>query len=64
MTDKKPMKILRLTKGLTQEQAAKALGVSRVTIWKWEAHKGYPSIKKLAQMAELYKAPLDSFLIQ
>lgn len=58
------MRALRINAGLTQEQAAKALGVSRVTIWKWEAHKGYPSIKKLAQMAELYKAPLDSFLIQ
>lgn len=58
------MRALRINAGLTQEQAAKALGVSRVTIWKWEANKGYPSSKKLAQMAELYKAPLDSFLIQ
>lgn len=58
------MRALRTNAGLTAEQAAKALGVSRVTLWKWETNRSYPNTKQLAQMASLYGVPIDSFRIQ
>lgn len=63
MTDKKPMKILRLTKGLTQEQAAESLKVSKRTICFWEKGRTYPTAKQLEAMAELYGCTMNDILI-
>ena len=38
---------LRKNKGLTQEELAEALYVSRTAISKWESGRGYPSIDSL-----------------
>ena len=38
---------LRKKKGLTQEELAKELYVSRTAISKWESGKGYPNIDSL-----------------
>lgn len=58
------MRALRVNAGLTRKAAAEALGVSTVTLWKWETSRSYPNMKKLTEMAALYKVPLDSFLVQ
>ena len=38
---------LRKSRGLTQEELAEALFVSRTAISKWESGRGYPSIDSL-----------------
>ena len=38
---------LRKTRGMTQEELAEALFVSRTAISKWESGRGYPSIDSL-----------------
>ncbi len=48
--------------GLTQEQAAEALGVSRQTISNWETEKTYPDIISVIKMSDLYRISLDSLL--
>lgn len=40
---------LRKAKGLTQEELAEALYVSRTAVSKWESGRGYPSIDSLKE---------------
>ena len=42
---------LRKQKGLTQEQLAEALFVSRTAVSKWESGRGYPNIESLKAIA-------------
>ena len=42
---------LRMNKGLTQDELAEALYVSRTAISKWESGRGYPSIDSLKEIA-------------
>ena len=53
---------LRLQKGLTQEELAKALFVSRTAISKWESGRGYPSIDSLKEISKFFGITLDSLL--
>ena len=48
--------------GLSQEQAAEALGVSRQTISNWENGKSYPDIISVIRMSDLYSVSLDHLL--
>ena len=40
---------LRKSRGLTQEELAQALYVSRTAVSKWESGRGYPSIDIMVQ---------------
>jgi DNA-binding XRE family transcriptional regulator len=54
---------LRIESGFaTQEQAAKALGISRSAIAKWELGQQLPGIKKLKEVARVYKCSVDNLL--
>lgn len=53
---------LRRSRGLTQEQLAAALYVSRTAVSKWEQGKGYPSIDTLKKIAELFSLTVDELL--
>ena len=53
---------LRKNKGLTQEEAAEALYVSRTAISKWESGRGYPSIDSLKEIAKFYSVTIDELL--
>lgn len=48
--------------GLTQEQAAEVLGVSRQTISNWENNKSYPDIISVIKMSNIYSVSLDHLL--
>ena len=48
--------------GLTQEQAAEVLGVSRQTISNWENNKSYPDIVSVIKMSNIYSVSLDHLL--
>lgn len=45
---------LRKQKGLTQEELAKRLYISRTAISKWESGRGYPGIESLKSIAGFF----------
>ncbi len=49
----------RVNAGLTQEEAAKLIGVSKQTINNWESGKTIPGTDKAQVMADLYRMPLQ-----
>jgi transcriptional regulator with XRE-family HTH domain len=51
-------KRVRIEAGFTLKSAAKELGVSVVTLWRWEAGKQTPSIEKIGGLARLYGVPV------
>ena len=53
---------LRKTKGLTQEELAKELYVSRTAISKWESGKGYPNIDSLKEISKFFSVTIDELL--
>ena len=53
---------LRKRKGLTQEELAAGLFVSRTAVSKWESGRGYPSIDSLKSIAKFFSMPLDDLL--
>ncbi len=48
--------------GLSQEEVAEKLGVSRQTISKWETDETIPDIYQSKKMAKLYNVSLDSLI--
>ena len=53
---------LRKQKGLTQEELAEQLYVSRTAISKWESGRGYPNIESLKAIAQFFSITLDELL--
>lgn len=53
---------LRKNKGLTQEELAKELYVSRTAISKWESGRGYPSIDSLKEISKFFSVSIDDLL--
>lgn len=53
---------LRKQKGLTQEELAEVLFVSRTAISKWESGRGYPNIDSLKAIAGFFKVTIDELL--
>ena len=53
---------LRKRKGLTQEELAEALFVSRTAISKWESGRGYPNIESLKAIAKFFGITIDELL--
>lgn len=48
--------------GLSQEEVAEKLGVSRQTISKWETNETVPDIYQSKKMAKLYHIALDDLI--
>ena len=53
---------LRKQKGLTQEELAERLYVSRTAISKWESGRGYPNIESLKAIAKFFSVTVDELL--
>ena len=53
---------LRRQKGLTQEELAEALYVSRAAISKWESGRGYPNIDSLKEISRFFSVTIDDLL--
>ena len=53
---------LRKQKGLTQEELAGILSVSRTAISKWESGRGYPNIDSLKAIAKYFSVTIDQLL--
>lgn len=56
------LRMLRKNKGLTQEELAEILYVSRTAVSKWESGKGYPEINTLRKLAELFQVTVDELI--
>ena len=53
---------LRKQKGLTQEELAGHLYVSRTAVSKWESGRGYPGIDSLKAIAAFFSTTVDALL--
>ena len=53
---------LRKSRGLTQEELAEALFVSRTAISKWESGRGYPNIESLKGISKYFSVTIDDLL--
>ena len=62
MTFKEKLVILRKSKGLTQDEFASAVGVSRQAVYKWESGQSYPEVPKLLEMKVLFTISIDELL--
>lgn len=51
---KMTLKMLRVRDNLTQEVAAKALGISPSTLSKWESGKSFPDVLDINKIENLY----------
>lgn len=53
---------LRKMKGLTQDEFASAVGVSRQAVYKWESGQSYPEVAKLLEIKLLFDISIDDLL--
>ena len=58
------LKQYRLKEGLSQEQLAEKIGVSRQAITKWETKRGLPDVENMIILAELFKLTLDELVLE
>ena len=56
------LQMLRNSRGLTQEELAEKLYVSRTAVSKWESGRGYPSIASLKELASFFNVTLDGLV--
>lgn len=62
MTLGERLKEYRQTEGLSQEQLAESLNVSRQAITKWENDKGLPDIDNLIAISKMMRITLDDIV--
>ena len=62
MTFKEKLVRLRKIKGLTQDEFANAVGVSRQAVYKWESGQSYPEVAKLLEIKVLFEISIDDLL--
>ncbi|MBO7565238.1 MAG: helix-turn-helix transcriptional regulator [Clostridiales bacterium] len=53
---------LRKSKGMSQEQLAEAMGVSRQAVSKWESEQASPDPEKIIAMSEIFGVTTDYLL--
>ena len=53
---------LRKIKGMTQEEFASAVGVTRQAVYKWESGKSYPEVMTLLEIKNLFGISIDDLL--
>ncbi|MGM2510404.1 helix-turn-helix domain-containing protein [Bacillus cereus group sp. BceL035] len=56
------LKKLRESKGFSQGDVAKKIGVTRQAVYKWENDKSYPDIDNLILLSEMYNVTLDELI--
>lgn len=54
---------IRTDRGLTQEQVASRLNVSRQTISNWENNKNLPDLEMVVEISMAYKLSLDQLIL-
>lgn len=62
MTFSEKLKELRNINGLTQEELAEQVFVSRMAVSKWESGRGYPNLDSLKMLAKTFSVSVDDLL--
>ena len=62
MTFSEKLVKLRKIKGITQDEFASAVGVSRQAVYKWESGQSYPEATKLIEIKALFGISIDDLL--
>lgn len=62
MTIGEKIKLLRVSNGITQEELAEKLNVSRSAVAKWETDNGTPEISNLKLISKMFSISLDELL--
>ena len=62
MTFAENVKMLRKQAGMSQEQLAEKLGVSRQAVTKWETGAGIPDIENIMAISALFDISIDNLL--
>ena len=57
------LKEIRKKEGISQEQLAEKIGVSRQAITKWETGKGLHDVENMVIIAEIFKTTIDELLM-
>jgi len=58
MREINPIKLARLTQGMTQLQLARLLGVGEGTISYWETQRCRPTLEHLKKLADILEVPI------
>lgn len=58
------LQLLRKQSGLSQEQLAERLSVSRQAVSKWELDTSMPDTEKVIQISRLFQVSLDDLLLE
>ena len=58
------LKQYRLNKGLSQEQFAEKIGVSRQAITNWETKRGLSDVENMIILTEIFKLALDELVLE
>ena len=53
------LKLMRSRMGMTQEEVAEQVGVSRQAVAKWEKGETLPDVESCVKLADLFGVPLD-----
>ena len=56
------LQFLRKRSGITQEQLAERLSISRQSVSKWESDAGYPELNTILQLCEMFSCSMDVLL--
>ena len=62
MTFNEKLVKLRKLKGITQDDLASAVGVSRQAVYKWECGQSYPEAAKLIELKAVFGISIDDLL--
>lgn len=54
------IKRLRVSRGISQDELAKELGIDRSTVAKWETNGVYPRGDKLPEIADFFGCSIDA----
>ena len=54
--------VLRKLKGITKDEFASAVGVSRQAVYKWESGQSYPEVPKLLELKLQFNISIDDLL--
>ena len=57
------LKLRRKKSGLTQEQVAMEMNITRQTLSNWEVGKNYPDIDSIISLSQIYNLSLDELLL-
>ena len=55
---------LRKLSGMTQEQLAEKLNISRQTLSKWENETGVPDVESVVKISTLFHVSLEELLLE